>query len=70
MAELCREKAEVIALTVGGAVQEPQRLHPIANADTASLIERAVLASNPDRVFRDSLLAAGDVLSRVERVGR
>lgn len=70
VAELCREKAEVIELTVAGAVHEPHRLHPIANADTASLIERALLASNPDRVFRDSLLAAGDVLARVEKVER
>lgn len=70
VAELCREKTELISLTVEGAVDEPQRLHPIANADTASLIERAVLASGPDRIFRDSLLAAGDVLERVERVER
>lgn len=70
VAELCAEKAEVISLTVAGAVAEPHRLHPIANADTASLIERAVFAAAPDRVFRDSLLAAGDVLARAERVER
>ena len=69
VAELGREKTEVIALTVSGAVQHPDRCRPVTNVDTASLIERALLTAQKDRIFHDSLLAAGDILTQRERVG-
>jgi glucose-6-phosphate dehydrogenase assembly protein OpcA len=66
VAELAPETAEIIELRVSGAVQVPNRYRPINNIDTASLIEWAMLAAQRDRVFTDSLMAAADVLSRVQ----
>ncbi|HEY1655629.1 MAG TPA: glucose-6-phosphate dehydrogenase assembly protein OpcA [Candidatus Tumulicola sp.] len=68
VAELGREEAAVIALTVTGAAAHPDRYHPITNVDTSSLIERAILGARQDRIFFDSLLAAGDVLSHAQTV--
>lgn len=69
-AQLGREKPEVIALTVSGAVQHPDRWRPIVNIDTASLIERAILTARKDRVFHDSLAAASDILTQRQKVSR
>lgn len=70
VAELQRDEADVIALHVEGAVQQPDRCRPIANADTASLIERALLTARPDPIFIDSLHAAGEVLASRTPAGR
>ncbi|MEO6836323.1 MAG: glucose-6-phosphate dehydrogenase assembly protein OpcA [Candidatus Tumulicola sp.] len=70
IAELGREKTEVIALTVTGAAQHPDRCHPITNIDTAALIERAILTGHDDRIFHDTLLAARDILAQTEKVHR
>lgn len=70
VAERGLDESEVIGLTVTGAAQHPDRFHPITNVNTASLIERAILTARKDRIFFDSLLAVGDVLSRAQPVGR
>jgi glucose-6-phosphate dehydrogenase assembly protein OpcA len=64
VAELRGADAEVIALTVTGAAHHPDRSHPINNVETAALIERAILTGHKDRVFVDTLVAAGEILSR------
>jgi glucose-6-phosphate dehydrogenase assembly protein OpcA len=70
IAELQHDETEVIALHVEGAVHQPDRCRPITNSDTASLIERALLTTRPDRVFIDSLRAAGAVLASRTPAGR
>lgn len=62
IAELHHDETDVIALRVEGEAQQPERCRPIVNSDTASLIERALLMSRPDRIFTDSLQAAREVL--------
>ncbi|HEY1428263.1 MAG TPA: OpcA/G6PD domain-containing protein [Candidatus Tumulicola sp.] len=64
VAELESGSPSAIALSVTGAVQYPQRFRPVSNIGTPALIERAVSASQQDRVFFETLLAAGDILSR------
>jgi hypothetical protein len=51
-------------LSVSGAVEYPQRFRPVTNIGTPALIERALNATQQDRVFLETLLAAGDILSR------
>lgn len=63
-AEIDDENAEAICLTVRGEKSHPDRCRPINNIDIASLVERAILTAHSDRVFFESLLAAGDVLAR------
>jgi glucose-6-phosphate dehydrogenase assembly protein OpcA len=63
VAELEGDETEVIALRVTGAARHADRFHPINHLDTASLIERAILTGNRDRIFHDTLLAASDVLA-------
>ena len=65
-----RRSAKRSASASRAPAQHPDRFHPITNLDIASLIERAILTARNDRIFYDSLLAAGDVLSRAEPVGR
>jgi glucose-6-phosphate dehydrogenase assembly protein OpcA len=64
VAEIDDENAGAIVLTVTGTKPHATRCHPITNIDIATLVERAILTGHDDRVFRDSLLAAGDILSR------
>jgi glucose-6-phosphate dehydrogenase assembly protein OpcA len=61
------ERADAIALKVSGEHAQGDRCRPINNIDIASLVERAILTGHSDRVFRDSLRAAGDILSRQRR---
>ncbi|HEY1975064.1 MAG TPA: glucose-6-phosphate dehydrogenase assembly protein OpcA [Candidatus Baltobacteraceae bacterium] len=63
-AEVDGEKAEAIILSVSGAKQHPRRARPINNIDIATLVERAILTGHQDRVFVDSLMAAGEILQR------
>ncbi|HKE38052.1 MAG TPA: glucose-6-phosphate dehydrogenase assembly protein OpcA [Candidatus Baltobacteraceae bacterium] len=58
------ENAEAIVLTVSGERQHARRARPINNVDIASLVERAILTGNQDRVFVESLMAAGEILQR------
>ncbi|MGC1381539.1 MAG: glucose-6-phosphate dehydrogenase assembly protein OpcA [Candidatus Baltobacteraceae bacterium] len=60
------ERAETIQLSVTGSSRHPQRFRPINNPGIAALVERAILWGHNDRIFHDSLAAAGRVLSRVE----
>lgn len=63
-AEVDDDNAEAIVLTVSGGKQHPRRARPINNIDIASLVERAILTGNQDRVFVESLMAAGEILQR------
>jgi glucose-6-phosphate dehydrogenase assembly protein OpcA len=62
VAEIDNEEAEAIMLTVSGANTHPTRVRPINNIDLATLVERAILTGHADRVFAESLLAAGNIL--------
>jgi glucose-6-phosphate dehydrogenase assembly protein OpcA len=64
VAELQRGTPNAIALSVTGAVDYPQRFRPVTNVGTPALIERALAASRQDRIFLETLLAAGNILSR------
>ncbi|MBV8489494.1 MAG: glucose-6-phosphate dehydrogenase assembly protein OpcA [Candidatus Eremiobacteraeota bacterium] len=64
IAEIDNEDAEAILLTVTGEKQHPDRARPINNIDIAALVERAILTGHNDRVFVESLLAAGEILER------
>lgn len=64
VAAIDNEEAEAIVLTVSGERQHPERCRPINNIDIAALVERAILTGHNDRVFVESLLAAGAILDR------
>jgi glucose-6-phosphate dehydrogenase assembly protein OpcA len=64
IAELQRGMPNAIALSVSGAVEYPARFRPVTNVGTPSLIERALAATHQDRIFIETLLAAGTILSR------
>ena len=64
VAEVDGKNAEAIILTVTGAKQHPRRARPINNVDMATLVERAILTGHQDRVFVESLMAAGEILQR------
>jgi glucose-6-phosphate dehydrogenase assembly protein OpcA len=63
-AELQRGTPESIELSVSGAVEYPRRFRPVTNIGTPALIERALDAAVQDRIFLETLLAAGNILSR------
>ncbi|HVA32647.1 MAG TPA: glucose-6-phosphate dehydrogenase assembly protein OpcA [Candidatus Baltobacteraceae bacterium] len=63
IAEIDSEAAEAIFLHVVGEKRHPDRCRPINQIDIATLVERAILTGR-DRVFVDSLVAAGEILSR------
>ncbi len=63
VAQIDNEAAEAIVLTVAGEHQHPDRCRPIAHIDIASLVERAILTGHNDKVFVDSLLAAGEIIA-------
>jgi glucose-6-phosphate dehydrogenase assembly protein OpcA len=58
------ETGEMIVLSAGGSAKETQRYRPINNPGIAALVERAILSSATDSVFRDALFAAGQILAR------
>ncbi|HTX58892.1 MAG TPA: glucose-6-phosphate dehydrogenase assembly protein OpcA [Verrucomicrobiae bacterium] len=58
------ERAEAIVITIEGAKTHPVRARPINNIDLAALVERAILSAHNDRIFTESLFAAGGVLER------
>lgn len=63
VAEIADESAEAIVLTVSGAKTHPQRCRPINNIDIATLVERAILYGRNDRVYQETLIAAGEILA-------
>jgi glucose-6-phosphate dehydrogenase assembly protein OpcA len=63
-AEIDDENAEGIVLTVSGTKRHTVRCRPIINIDIASLVERAILTGHSDRVFVQSLMAAGEILKQ------
>ena len=63
-AEVDGDTAEAIILEVSGAKQHARRARPISNVDVATLVERAILTGHQDRVFVESLMAAGEILQR------
>ncbi len=64
VAEVGGDSGEAIVLTVSGAKQHARRARPINNMDIATLVERAILTGHQDRVFVESLMAAGEILQR------
>jgi glucose-6-phosphate dehydrogenase assembly protein OpcA len=58
------KKAETIQLSVTGSSQHPRRYRAITNPGIAALLERAILWGQNDRIFHDSLNAAGEILAR------
>ncbi|MBV9233645.1 MAG: glucose-6-phosphate dehydrogenase assembly protein OpcA, partial [Candidatus Eremiobacteraeota bacterium] len=62
------DEAETIHLSVCGDGSERHRYRAVVNPGIATLLERAILWGQNDRIFRDSLRAAGDILAcRKER---
>ncbi|HEV3091141.1 MAG TPA: OpcA/G6PD domain-containing protein [Candidatus Cybelea sp.] len=55
---------ETIALRVENGGSHPQRNRAIEDPGIAALVERAILAGHHDRIFAESLAAAGGILSR------
>jgi glucose-6-phosphate dehydrogenase assembly protein OpcA len=64
VAEIDGENADAIVLRVTGEKPHPTRCRPINNIDIATLVERAILTGHSDRVFVESLIAAGEILQR------
>ncbi len=60
--------SETIHLSVCAGDREQHRYRAIVNPGIAALLERAILWGQNDRIFRDSLVAAGKFL-RAERSG-
>ncbi|HEY6327116.1 MAG TPA: glucose-6-phosphate dehydrogenase assembly protein OpcA [Candidatus Cybelea sp.] len=58
------KQAETIQLSVTGSSQHPRRYRAISNPGIAALLERAILWGQNDRIFHDSLNAAGEILAR------
>jgi glucose-6-phosphate dehydrogenase assembly protein OpcA len=58
------KKAEMIQLSVTGSSQHSRRYRAITNPGIAALLERAILWGQNDRIFHDSLNAAGEILAR------
>lgn len=54
--------AETIVMSVSGSSRHPQRYRPIRNPGIAALVERAILQGRSDRIFAESLAAAGAIL--------
>ena len=56
-------KSETIHLSVCGGEREQHRYRAVVNPGIAALLERAILWGQNDRIFRDSLVAAGEILA-------
>lgn len=54
----------MILLSVTGSSKHPQRYRAINNPGIAALLERAILWGQDDRVFHESLAAAGEILAQ------
>jgi glucose-6-phosphate dehydrogenase assembly protein OpcA len=58
------KNGQMIQLSVTGTGRHARRYRAINNPGIAALLERAILWGQNDRVFQDSLNAAGDILAR------
>ena len=56
------DQAETIRLSVTGSSKHPLRYRAVNNPGIAALVERAILWGHNDRIFADSLAAAGKIL--------
>ena len=56
------EDGETIVLSASGTHPHPHRYRAISNPGIAALVERAILSGHNDRIFRESLAAAGAFL--------
>jgi len=56
-------RGETISLSVSGHGEQP-RYRAVNNPGIAALVERAILSGHNDRVFREALAAAGEILAR------
>jgi len=56
------DHAETIRLSVTGSSKHPLRYRAVNNPGIAALVERAILWGHNDRIFADSLAAAGKIL--------
>jgi glucose-6-phosphate dehydrogenase assembly protein OpcA len=56
------ERSETIRLSVTGSSKHPLRYRAVNNPGIAALVERAILWGHNDRLFADSLAAAGKIL--------
>ncbi len=56
------DTAEAILFEVDGEKSRARRCGPLTGIDIASLIERAILHNRHDRIFRESLGAAADII--------
>ncbi|MBV8197949.1 MAG: glucose-6-phosphate dehydrogenase assembly protein OpcA, partial [Candidatus Eremiobacteraeota bacterium] len=56
-------ESETIHLSVCGGGKELHRYRAVVNPGIAALLERAILWGQNDRIFRDSLVAAGEMLA-------
>jgi glucose-6-phosphate dehydrogenase assembly protein OpcA len=54
---------ETIRLSVAGADEHGRRYRAIKNPGIAALVERAILWGHDDRLFRNALAAAGEILA-------
>lgn len=61
------KSAATIQLSVTGSSAHPQRYRAVNNPGIAALLERAILWGQNDRVFSESLAAAGEILAHRER---
>ncbi len=66
VAELQPGDPGAIELTIEGSARHDARCHPLVDADTSALIERAILTGRHDRIFQDTLAAAAEILARQE----
>jgi glucose-6-phosphate dehydrogenase assembly protein OpcA len=57
------QSAATIQLSVTGSSKHPQRYRAVNNPGIAALLERAILWGRNDRVFSESLAAAGEILA-------
>jgi len=60
------DQTQTILMSVGGSSRHPQRFLPVANPGIAALVERAILRGRGDRIFAESLAAAGEILAAAE----
>jgi glucose-6-phosphate dehydrogenase assembly protein OpcA len=55
---------ETILLSVTGSSEHTPRYRAVENPGIAALVERAILWGQNDRIFRDALAAAGEILAQ------
>jgi 6-phosphogluconolactonase len=64
VAEIVREDPSVAHLAIRGLPRSAERFVPLRGLDIASLVERAILSSHQDEMFRDALDAVKRILEQ------